>query len=55
MSDQNKMLVRALINDSLEFLIKESIYYRSYNENLVQNKRSIAWHIEWDNGKIYIP
>jgi len=51
----DKMNVRALINDSLEFLIKESIYYRSNNENLSQDKRLIAWQIDWDNGKIHIP
>lgn len=51
----DKMHVRARINDLLEFLIKESIYYRSNNENISQNNRLIAWHIEMDSGKIHIP
>lgn len=55
MNDQNKMSVRALINDSLEFLIKESIYYRSNSENLLNAKRLIAWQMDHENGKVFIP
>lgn len=50
----NKMNIRALINDSLEFLIKESIYYRSNNENLSEDNRLVSWQIDSDNGKLYI-
>lgn len=55
MNDQNKMSVRALINDSLDFLIKESIYYRSNNENLISGNRLIAWQRDDENGKVFIP
>lgn len=51
----DKMHVRAHINDSLEFLIKESIYYRSNNENISEDNRLIAWQMETDSGKIHIP
>lgn len=51
----DKMHVRSVVTDSLEFLIKESIYYRANNENLNPDNRLVAWQIEWDNGKIHIP
>ena len=51
----DKMHVRSVVTDSLEFLIKESIYYRTNNENLITNNRLVAWQIEMDNGKIHIP
>jgi hypothetical protein len=51
----DKMHVRAHINESLEFLIKESIYYRSNNENILEHNRLVAWHMEMDSGKIHIP
>ncbi len=55
MENPDKMHVRAHINDSLEFLIRESIYYRSNNENISEDNRLIAWHMEADSGKIHIP
>lgn len=55
MNNTDKMQVRAYINDTLEFLIRESIYYRSNNENISEGNRLIAWHLEMDSGKIHIP
>lgn len=51
----DKMQVRSYIDESLEFLIKESIYYRSNNENISKDNRLMAWHVEMDSGKIHIP
>ena len=56
MSDgTDKMQIRAFINDSLEFYIKESIYYRSNNEKFFQEERLVVWQSGKDNGKIHIP
>jgi hypothetical protein len=51
----DKMQIRSFINDSLEFYIKESIYYRSNNEKLLQEEKLVVWQSEKDNGKVYIP
>ena len=55
MAEVDKMHVRVVVTDSLEFLIRESIYYRTNNENLHEDKRFPVWHIDSGSGKIHVP
>ena len=54
-NESDKMHVRSVVTDLLDFLIKESIYYRANSENINADNRFVAWQLEWDNGKIHIP
>lgn len=51
----NKISTRLYINNNLDFLIKESIYYRSNNENIFEPKRLVVWQADEDTGSIHIP
>lgn len=51
----NKISTRLYINNNLDFLIKESIYYRSNNENIFESKRLVVWQADEDAGSTHIP
>ncbi len=54
MQNSNKIITRLYINDNLDFLIKESIYYRSNNENISEFKRLVVWQDGKNTGNIHI-
>ena len=51
----DKIRIRAFIDNNIQDLIEESIYYRANNENMNQDKKIIAWTIDKEAGKIHIP
>jgi len=53
--EKDKIRIRAYINDVLDSLIEESIYYRTNNIYFHQEKRLTAWQFGEENGKITIP
>lgn len=53
--EKDKIRIRAYINDVLDSLIEESIYYRTNNIYFNQEKRLTAWQFGEENGKITIP
>lgn len=54
MQKDNKINTRLYINDNLDFLIKESIYYRSNNENIIESKRLVIWQDGENSGNVNI-
>jgi len=54
MQKDNKINTRLYINDNLDFLIKESIYYRSNNENIIGSKRLVIWQDGENSGNVNI-
>jgi hypothetical protein len=53
MSDlEDRLLKRFTVLKKIEYYIKESVYYRSFYEDLNPNRRNVLWNLGSDSGKI---
>lgn len=50
----NRLLKRFTIIKKLDYYIKESVYYRSFSEEINLNRRFVLWKLEEDSGNIAI-
>jgi len=50
----NPLQKRLYISSNLESLISESIYYRSYNKEMLKENRIVIWHFSEESGKAIV-
>jgi len=50
----NPLQKRLYISSNLESFISESIYYRSYNKEMVKENRIVIWHFSEESGKALV-
>lgn len=50
----NPLQKRLYISSNLESFISESIYYRSYNKEMVEDNKIVIWNFSEDSGKANI-
>jgi len=51
---ENRLLKRFTVLKNLDYYIKESVYYRSFSDDIKLNRSSILWNYEEDSGSISI-
>ncbi len=50
----NPLQKRLYISSNLDSFISESIYYRSYNKEMIKENRIVIWHFSEESGKANI-
>lgn len=50
----NPLQKRLYISSNLESFISESIYYRSYNKEMLKENRIVIWHFFKEFGKAVV-
>jgi hypothetical protein len=49
---EDRIKIRDYILNNLEYFIQESVYYRSFSEDMDKNKKQILVNINSDTGKL---
>jgi len=50
----NRLLKRFTVLKNLEYYIQESVYYRSFSDDINPQDRKVLWNYDKDSGKISI-
>jgi hypothetical protein len=50
----NRLLKRFTVLKNLEYYIQESVYYRSFSEDMLPDSRKAMWKYDDDSGKIFV-
>jgi hypothetical protein len=49
---EDRLLKRFTILKRLEYYINESVYYRTYSEDIKSDNKKVLWHYGSESGKI---
>lgn len=52
MTPEERLLKRFTILKNLEYFIQESVYYRTFSEDIVNKRKYVLWTLGSDCGKI---
>lgn len=49
---ENRLSKRYLVLNKIDYYIEESVYYRSFSEDINPNKRKVLYNLEDSEGKL---